>query len=577
LANYFVGMVKNMKDEILRYLDSKGWKYKIAGDQAVLAICPYCKDKGGTHFYISLETGQNYCHKCDAKGSLYSLKTFTGDLLPVKSFSQLVPEEPEEDAASLMAQVELNHRELFLNLTALNILLKERKFSLEAIKYFKLGVEISPIGNWLWYPYWKKGIAKNVKMRTLPPAEKAFRRWKGGESLLFNEDALDETSEELFITEGESDCISLWSRGIRNVVGVTVGARGIRPEWIDKLDKYGRIYFAYDTDIAGNAGAGKFANRLGLERCWRITLPNGCKDVNEFFISGHSLEEWKLLVSRSSRFDVESVRSLSKVLQDSIVNLYNQTEDTSGLAFPWDNMNRLSGKMQPGDLWVIASKPKVGKTTFSFNVAYNLAKQNIPCLFWSLEMRPERMMPRIVALHLRKNSQEVNNFEDMTKAYQQMRDIPFYFAYGYRKLDWTYISDTIRQCIRRYGIQFVVFDNLHFLARSKDHMSQEISIMSQNFKLLAEELSIPIMLIARPKKTGGKMMETEDLAWSGDIEADADAVILLHRDEKKVDGLATTEGVFEEDTLVRVNRVRYTAGGTTHLRCVDEEARFDTL
>jgi KaiC/GvpD/RAD55 family RecA-like ATPase len=566
-----------MKEEILRYLDQKGWKYKVEGDEVRLQICPYCKDREGTHFYINLDTGQNYCHKCDAKGSLYSLKTFTGDLMPVKSFEQLVPEAPEEDAASLMGQVELSHMELFTNKAALEYLLKERKFSIEAIKYFKLGVEPSPIGDWLWYPYWKKGIVKNVKMRTLPPAEKAFRRWKGGESLLFNEDAIDETSSELILTEGESDCIALWSRGIRNVVGVTIGAKGIRAEWIDKLDKFERLYFAYDTDIAGNAGAGKFANRLGLERCWRISLPNGCKDVNEFFATGHTVGEWSILVERATRFDVESVRSLGKVLQDSIVNLYNTTDDSGGLSFPWDNLNRLAGKMQPGDLWIIASKPKVGKTTFSFNVAYHLATQNTPVLFWSLEMRPERMMPRLVALHLRKDSQEVNNFEDMTRAYQEMREIPFYFAYGYRKLDFQYISDTIRQSLRRYGIQFVVFDNLHFLARSRDHMTQEISIMSQSFKLLAEELSIPILVIARPKKTGGKMMEAEDLAWSGDIEADADAVILLHREEKKAEGLATMEGVFEEDCLVRINRVRYTSGGTTHLRVVDKEARFEQL
>jgi replicative DNA helicase len=263
------------------------------------------------------------------------------------------------------------------------------------------------------------------------------------------------------------------------------------------------------------------------------------------------------------------------VLQDSIVNLYNKTEDSSGIEFPWENVTRLAGKMQPRDLWVVASKPKVGKSTFSFNIVYHLTEKNIPCLLWSLEMRPERMMPRIVALHLHKDSQEVNNFEDMTRAYQEMKDMPFYFAYGYRKLDWTYISDTIRQCLRRYGIQFVVFDNLHFLTRSKDHMTQEISIATQNFKLLAEELSIPILLIARPRKTGGKMMESEDLAWSSDIEADADAVILLHRDEKKVEGLTTVEGVFEEDMLVRVNRIRYTAGGTTHLKMIDAEARLE--
>uniref|UniRef100_A0A6M3IX39 Putative helicase n=1 Tax=viral metagenome TaxID=1070528 RepID=A0A6M3IX39_9ZZZZ len=563
-------------ESVLDYVQRKGWPHKVVNEEIILQICPFCKDKG-SHFYFNTESEVYYCHKCDARGNMYSLKTFSGDLLPVRSFEQLVPEVEEEDISTLMAQVEINHRELLVNPEYLKHLLVKRKFSMQAIKFFKLGIEPTPVGDWLWYPYWRKGMVKNVKMRTLPPAEKAFRRWRGGESLLFNEDALDETSGELFITEGESDSIALWSKGIKNVVGVTVGAKGIKSDWVDKLDKFERIYFAYDTDIAGNTGAGKFATRLGLERCWRINLPNGCKDVNEFFGGGGTVDGWKELVSRASRFDVESVRSLSKVLQDSIVSLYNQTSESNGIPFPWENLNRLAGHMMPGDLWIIASKPKVGKSTIAFNIIYNLAKNNIPCLLWSLEMRPERMMPRIVALHLRKDSQTVNTFEDMTKAYQEMREFPFYFAYGYRKLDFGYISDTIRQCLRRYGIQFMVFDNLHFLARSKDHMTQEISIASQNFKLLAEELSIPILLIARPKKTGGKMMQAEDLAWSADLEADADGIILLHREEKHIEGLATTEGVFEEDCLIRVNRIRYTSGGTTHLRAIDAEARFEEL
>lgn len=565
-----------MKAEVIKYIESKGWKYKISGDQAQLQVCPYCKDKGGTHFYISLENGTHYCHKCDARGTLYSLKTFLGDLLPVKSFSQIVPEEQPPDLEELSKQVEENHKELLITPKALTYLLKVRRFSIEAIKHFKIGLEQSAMGDWIWYPYWKKGVVKNVKMRTRPPADKAFRRWRGGESLLFNEDALDETSDELFITEGESDCISLWSRGVKNVVGVTIGAKGIKPDWVDRLDKYARIYFAYDTDIAGNTGAGKFATRLGLDRCWKITLPSGCKDVNEYFANGHSLAEWTSLVERATKFDVESVRSLDTVIQDLIVNLYNREEDTGGLPYPWDNVTRLAGKMQAGDLMVLASKPKVGKTTFSFNIAFHLAKQQIPTLFWSLEMRPERMVPRIAALHFDKDSQEVNNFDDLMRFYKDMRDIPFYFAYGYKRLDWAYISDTIRQCVRRYGIQFIVFDNLHFLARSKDHMTQEVSIMSQNFKLLAEELSIPVLLIARPKKVKkGDMMEADDLQWTGDIEADADTLILLHREEKKGDNQVTMEGVFEEDTLVRVNRSRYTSGGTTRLVCKDNKARFE--
>ncbi len=571
-----------MRDAILDYIIAKGWEHKILssdhGDEVNLRVWPFCKDRKG-HFYINLNTGQFICHRgdCGEKGSFYTLKKFLGDIIPLKSFDNLVISKVPEDNTIIVKSMEEAHANIWLDKDTLSYLVKTRKFSVDAIKHFKLGLSLEGEVRWLWYPYINNSCVKNVKMRSLPPAEKAFKRLKGGESCLFNEDSLLENSNTIIITEGESDCIALWSNHIHNVVGVTIGAQGIKSDWIDKLDKYANIYFAYDSDTAGETGAFKFANRLGIERCLRIKLPNSIKDVNQFFIDGHSVEEFSRLLEKAEKFDVESVKSLGQVIQQSLINIYNNNEEEAGIEFPWSSVTRLSGRMKGGDLWVVASKPKIGKSTFSFNIIYSLVGKGIPCLLFSLEMRPERMLPRIVALHLHKDSNEVNNFEDLSKAYNEMREYPFFFSCGYKKLDWQVISDTIRQSIKRYGIRFVVFDNLHFLCRSKEHMTQDISIMTQNFKLLAEELAIPILVIARPRKTGkGKMMEAEDLAWSADIEADADAVILLHREEKTMGG-STQEGVFEEETLVRINRIRYAAGGVIKLRCVDSQARFEEM
>jgi KaiC/GvpD/RAD55 family RecA-like ATPase len=560
------------KQIVLEYLTRKGWEYKVVssdkGDQALLKRCPLCGDQGGTHFYMAMETGQWFCHKCGEAGSLFTLKGLLKDIQEVQAFHDLIPK--TEVDVDLMPEVEEAHKDLLATPKALRYL-QHRHFSEKAISYFKLGVSIEEEKTWIWYPFWRKDKILNVKKRTLPP-EKQFKRHAGGPSILFNEDAIN--PDEIIICEGESDALALWSVGITNVVGVPIGAQGIKPEWIVQLDKVAKIYIAYDSDEPGQMGAAKLASRLGIERTYNIRLPIGFKDVNDYLRS-HGLSDFQELKGKAEKFDVESVRPLARVMQD-VIRKLNLGEEEDGIEFPWPSLSKLTGRMKPGDLWCIASKPKVGKTTFTFNLMYHIAKKGIPALLFELEMPPERMLPRIVSLHLRKS--DSNNMEDLATAYKDLAELPFYFAHPYHRVEWTFIADTIRSCVRRYNIGFVAFDNLHFLARKAESMTQEISALTQSFKLLAEELSIPILIIARPSyRARNRRMTSEDLMWSADIEADSDAVIILHREEKnRTEGdNPSFEGVFEPSCLVNVDRIRYAAGGACHLRFHDEIARVE--
>jgi hypothetical protein len=67
---------------------------------------------------------------------------------------------------------------------------------------------------------------------------------------------------------------------------------------------------------------------------------------------------------------------------------------------------------------------------------------------------------------------------------------------------------------------------------------------------------------------------------SADVEADADIVILLHREPKGGEGtdypqFEEHEGVFDERTLVRVSKSRYSIGGQLYLKSIDAECRIE--
>ena len=573
--------------DAIDYIKQKGWDYREVqsdkGNEANVKICPYCHSSD-YHFYINLATGQFFCHhgSCNQAGSLYTLKKYLGDVMAVSSVKDMVTD-PEEGKHTIhdewFTKLFDAHRLLIHDPDAMAYLSK-RVFHPSAISHFVLGLWKENGINWLGYPYFRDGKLYNIKFRSLPPAEKAFKRIKGGQSLLFNEDVLEEDRiDEIVITEGEADAVALWSVGWHAVVGATIGAGGIEARWIDKLDRLQRVYFVFDRDIAGSKGAYKFANRLGLERCYQIRLPHTVKDLNEFFIQGGTLEQFQTLKEQARPFDVEDVKPICELVEDQIKSLYINNQDEGKLDLPWKSVQKLTGRFEPGDLVVLGARPGVGKTMCAINFLHFYASLGIPSLIFELEMRPERLVPRLIGNHLHKDSKLVNNMVDLTTAYKQIKDFPLYFAYKYRKLSWQIVEDTIRMCARRYGPQFVVFDNIHFLSRGEDP-TREVSLMVNNLKLLAEELAIVMLAIARPRKMGEKkIMSSEDLAWSADIEGDADYIILLHRDRVKdveVDQ-RVTEGIFMPKTLVRVDKARWDKGGDCYLRAIDDQCRFEEM
>lgn len=69
----------------LDYIQRKGWEFRTQGGELVLKECPFCQDTN-FHFYLSQEEGNPfYCHKCQERGNLITLKKHLGDWEPLKN------------------------------------------------------------------------------------------------------------------------------------------------------------------------------------------------------------------------------------------------------------------------------------------------------------------------------------------------------------------------------------------------------------------------------------------------------------------------------------------------------------
>ena len=89
---------------------------------------------------------------------------------------------------------------------------------------------------------------------------------------------------------------------------------------------------------------------------------------------------------------------------------------------------------------------------------------------------------------------------------------------------------------------------------------QEVADISRNLKIMAKELSVPVICCAQlsrgPEQRESKKPMLSDLRDSGAIEQDADIVLFLYRDEyyKDVKGAKANVEVNTAEVIIAKNR-----------------------
>jgi replicative DNA helicase len=232
----------------------------------------------------------------------------------------------------------------------------------------------------------------------------------------------------------------------------------------------------------------------------------------------------------------------------------------------------------------IANDIVAHNTSLALNVTYELSLRGIPSLFYCMEMSSDRLAWKMACLANRREDIFVRA-DDVFYTSYLLRGKPFYLPELILTHDHNVIFETIRQAYRRYGLKLAVFDNLHFLCRDESHQREKLGVVSRGFKLLAEELQIPIILIVHPRKlkNSKQVMTSDDLKDSSSIHADADMVIVMHRDRLSTednpdDDDSTSEdddnSIFSPETSIIVDAARYAPGGRAKLYFDGGQSRF---
>lgn len=297
-----------------------------------------------------------------------------------------------------------------------------------------------------------------------------------------------------------------------------------------------------------------------VELLSRVDLINSTMD--DFRDEFHEIN---IILESIAQSEEGQIRSFNEILDDWLDLIYQRklgTVDSRTLTLgdkdiPEDERNFVGldekiGGFREGQMVVIAARPGVGKTAFILNMAQAfLAQQNgkseagqtktrpVSGVFFSLEMSSYDLVERMVANSTGTTVKELrsNDVSDKTwqavQAYIESDEIQErLYINDDPSLKMIDIQDDIDKLIRKgVNVDFVVIDYLQLINTDSFNRQQAVAAISRQLKIIAKKYNTVVFALSQLNRDiesrVNKMPTLADLRESGQIEQDADIVLML--------------------------------------------------
>lgn len=235
--------------------------------------------------------------------------------------------------------------------------------------------------------------------------------------------------------------------------------------------------------------------------------------------------------------------------------------EVRGVPTGFHSLDEMLGGLRPGTLTLIAARPSIGKSSLAASFLLAGAAAGVPGLFASLEMSREEIGDRFLSMLSGVNLQRITGtsrldaHEAGTLGRTSLAKSAAIWIDDRPNQTVARIASTLRRAIRRHSVGLLIVDYLQLAEpeNSRDPRHLQVGMTATRLKQLARTTKVPVVALAQlnrevESRPDGKP-RLADLRDSGQLEQDADAVILLH--PKPVEGMSQVQ---EIDALVEKNR-----------------------
>ncbi|HCT7913251.1 replicative DNA helicase [Acinetobacter baumannii] len=266
--------------------------------------------------------------------------------------------------------------------------------------------------------------------------------------------------------------------------------------------------------------------------------------------------------------------ALDSALEQMIDKFDKQSRDeTTGVKFNLKTLDEMLGTVQNGHFCVVGGRPGSGKSTLAQMMAIDTAmlkKEGV--LFISAEMDKETLSNRMFSSLSSIPYNNLHNatlYDGLLKEYanykQVYSDLPIWIE-PKQKPSISEVRAYARRAKRRFakaGIKLgcIIVDYVQLVRNPsiKDRV-QEVGSISRELKSMAKEFECPVVALVQLNRESekGKKPKASDIKESGQIEQDADQIILVNplTDDKTLQPLGVTELIIAKNRHGKRGTVR---------------------
>jgi replicative DNA helicase len=262
------------------------------------------------------------------------------------------------------------------------------------------------------------------------------------------------------------------------------------------------------------------------------------------------------------------VRALGDVLYEEVDRLERLSRESialTGTPSGFRDVDELTGGFQPGNLVVLAARPSMGKSALVINMAENAALDHgRGVALFSLEMAEAELAQRFIASRaklngddLRKGRVKPETWPKVVRATQELASAPLYVDDS-SDLGILDLRAKARRLHSKRPLGLVIVDYLQLMRHEGGRDAsrvEQVGQFSRGLKILARELGVPVIAVSQLSRAvesrPDKRPLLSDLRESGQIEQDADLVMMIYRDEYYHDD---SERPGEADVIIAKHR-----------------------
>lgn len=417
--------------------------------------------------------------------------------------------------------------------------------------------------------------------------EKSFHIDPPGATLFpFNLDSLSGWSRRqdvLIITEGEMDACAVRAAGEAFVISVPNGANRDKigegaidplndggfswlwqgPRLLPTINCFEKIILAVDNDAKGLVLREELAVRLGKQRCFGVSYPEGCKDANDVLV--HYGEE--------ALQDV--LLNAKPLVPDKLVSFRDLPGAREIIEYPvWPEMKEHL-RINIPELMIVTGAPGSGKSVFTLNLCAQLAETyNMPGAILQFEDQPQRNYADLVRFRLRNIKEPTDDDRARAEIWveEMFRTVaPAELLEEEEDYTFQWLRDAIWEAVKRHGAMWVLADPFNEIEHCFGINETETRYMNEalrQIKRMARTFNILIIIVVHPTKQAGQQrdieaMSTYDAAGSAAFKNKADHGIIVYRPEGSQETLIKVDKCKNHRTMgvPGIVRMVYDAGG----------------